>query len=75
MSNAGPAAVKHHLSKHPKYRKKLEEMEKAEKPMEKGLQQGLAKFVMHEKDAEHYSKWVMPRVYDAVKKQVITRQT
>uniref|UniRef100_A0A915ETF1 Uncharacterized protein n=1 Tax=Ditylenchus dipsaci TaxID=166011 RepID=A0A915ETF1_9BILA len=49
MSNAGPANVKHHLSKCLKYRKKLEEMEKAEKSMKKGLQQELAKLIMHGK--------------------------
>uniref|UniRef100_A0A915E345 Uncharacterized protein n=1 Tax=Ditylenchus dipsaci TaxID=166011 RepID=A0A915E345_9BILA len=52
MSNAGPANVKHHLSKHPKYKKKLEEMERAEKSKKKGLQQGLAKFVMHGKEVQ-----------------------
>ena len=46
MSNAGPANVKHHLSKHAKYQKLLFELEKAEKSKEEILQKGMAKFVI-----------------------------
>jgi hypothetical protein len=46
LSNRGPANLKDHLSAHPTYQKKLQQMEEEENTKKDAMKQGMAKFVI-----------------------------
>uniref|UniRef100_A0A915E3Q8 BED-type domain-containing protein n=1 Tax=Ditylenchus dipsaci TaxID=166011 RepID=A0A915E3Q8_9BILA len=75
MSNRGPANLKDHLSAHPEYLKKFQEMEAVEQSKKKATKDGLAKFVIRGAEAQRALRLVRQYVENNFANPELLRQS